>query len=272
MSRNVTLGLIQADTELGNVKKNVEKGINLVYEAAEKGAQVIQLPELFTTGYNNKILGQRFNQLAEKINGPSISAFAQAAKENGVYIMVGYVEEREMPGILYNSTAFIGPDGKVIDSYAKTHVWAGEKLYFNKGNDFPIYHTDYGVFAPNICYDCAFPEVGRIYALKGAELLLVSSAWRIEDEDLWDHNLIGRATESLVFVSGVNRVGHEDSLHLIGKSKVLAPRGNIIKEAPMDQEDILIVTIDLDEIKDYRRDCLHMHDRRPELYSILSSL
>ncbi|WP_258358570.1 nitrilase-related carbon-nitrogen hydrolase [Moorella sulfitireducens] len=272
MPRKVTLGLIQADTEIGNVKANVEKGVKLIAAAAAKGAQVVILPELFTTGYNTSILGPRFIQLAENINGPSITAFAAAAKENGVYVMVGFVEERGVPGVVYNSAAFISPEGKVIDSYAKTHLWGGERIYFAKGNNFPIYQTEYGLFAPGICYDVGFPEVGRLYALKGAELMLVISAWRIEDADIWENNCIARATDNLFFVAGCNRVGYEDNLHLIGKSKVLAPRGHYVAQAPMDKEDILIATIDLDEIKEARRECLYMIDRRPELYGPLASL
>lgn len=269
MSREVTLGIIQADTKIMKVKENVEKGVGLIAEAAKKGANIVVLPELFTTGYNSDILGKHFIDLAETTEGPSISAFREAAKENGVYLQVGYVENRGVPGVVYNSAAFIAPDGSLIDSYAKTHVWAGEKMYFHSGNIIPTYETDFGKVSPSICYDIGFPEYGRIQALKGAELILVSTCYRIQDEDLWRNGCTARALDNLYFVAGSNRVGHEGDLHLIGESRIVGPRGDVIVKAPRDEECILVHTIDLDEVEQARKECLYMLDRRPEIYQAI---
>ncbi|MGI6596719.1 MAG: nitrilase-related carbon-nitrogen hydrolase [bacterium] len=267
--RNVTIGLVQADTILGNVKANVEKGVELVAQASQKGAQIVVFPELFTTGYS---LGQRHVSLAEKASGPSISAFCEAAKENGVYIQVGFAEARKIPGMIYNSLAFIDPEGKLLGSYAKTHLYAGERMHFCSGSDLPVYRTDYGVFAPLNCYDIGIPELSRIFALKGAECLLVSSAWCKEDEDIWDNNCIARSTDNLCYMAACNRVGWEEDLHLIGKSKFMAPRGHVISQAPVDEETILVETLDLDTLAEERHRCLYFLDRRPELYQPLVEL
>lgn len=270
MAKNITLGIIQTDTEVDEVKKNVEKGIELVAQAAQKGAQLVLMPELFTTGYNPVLLGRRYADLAEKKDGWSVSMFRQAAKENNVYVQVGYVESRGVPGVVYNSVMFIGPDGELIDSYAKAHLFAGERLYFSKGDVFPYYDTDFGRVAAAVCYDIAFPEYGRIQALQGTELILCSSAWRIQDYDIWQNNCAARATDNLYFVAGCNRVGHEADLHLFGESRIVAPRGNLVVKAPMDEECILVHTIDLDDVREARKECLYMIDRRVDLYGPLT--
>lgn len=267
MSRNVTISLAQADTLLGDVQANVERGVGLVHKAAQAGAQIVVLPELFTTGYN---LGPRYISLAEPANGPSIQAFREAARENGVYVQVGYIEERGVPGMIYNSAAFISPEGALLGSYAKSHLFAGERLYFCRGNDTPVYRTEYGVFASIICYDIGIPELSRIFALKGAECLLVSAAWCQADEDIWDANCIARATDNLCYMAACNRVGDEAGLKLIGKSKFMAPRGHVLQEAPLGREALLTATLDLDTLAKERQRCLYFLDRRPELYGLLT--
>ena len=99
MSRNVTIALAQCDTVLGNKQANIEKGAALVHDAAKQGAQIVVLPELFLTGYDLK---ERYTALAEPLHGPSMQEFCHMAKENGVYLQVGFVEERTIPGVIYN--------------------------------------------------------------------------------------------------------------------------------------------------------------------------
>ena len=267
MSKKVTISLVQADTVLGNKQANLEKGAGMIAAAAAQGAQIVVLPELFLTGYDLK---EGYLAAAEPSSGPSIHAFQEMARENGVYLQVGYVEERDVPGVLYNSVAFISPEGKLLGSYAKSHLFAGERLYFARGNDTPVYHTDYGVFASIICYDIGICELSRLYALKGAECLLVSAAWCEQDEDIWDHNLIARSTDNLCYMAACNRQGMEGDLHLIGKSKFMAPRGHVIKEAGRDVDEILTATLDLDTIREERHRGLYFLDRRPEMYGLLT--
>lgn len=264
MARKVTIALVQSDTTLGDKRLNIEKGAILAKKAKEMGANIAVFPELFLTGYN---LQQDYVKNAEQIDGPSIKEFCNIAKENNMYIQVGFVEERRVPGVIYNSVAFLSPDGGIKGRYAKSHLFAKERLFFARGNDMPIFETEYGRFAPLICYDIGICELSRIYALNGAECLLISAAWCERDEDLWDHNLIARSCDNLCFAAACNRCGYErDSLHLIGKSKFMAPRGSVIKEAPCDEECVLTETIDLDEVSEARQRCLYLLDRRPELY------
>jgi predicted amidohydrolase len=267
MSRNVTIGIVQTDTEIGNKKANVEKGVAKVQEAARAGAQVVVLPELFVTGYSQIILQDKLYTLAEPVDGPSVQAFAEAAKENDVYVIVGFPESRGVPGIIYNPAAFFGPDGKLIGCHSKTHLFSTETQWFRAGNEHRVYPTDLGNIAVIICFDMGFPEVGRVLALKGAELVFVPSAWMLADLDLWTHNLSGQATANLFYMVGANRVGWEGDLHLFGGSKIVAPRGNTVVESPHDEETILVHTIDLDKIVEARSVVRHIDARRPELYA-----
>jgi predicted amidohydrolase len=109
MSRDVTIATVQANTEIANKEANVEKGVAKVEEAAKAGAEVVVLPELFLTGYNQQILGARQYDLAEPMDGPSMRVFAEAARENDVYVIVGFPENKGVPGVIYNSAAIFGP-------------------------------------------------------------------------------------------------------------------------------------------------------------------
>lgn len=267
MARYVTLGIVQADTEIGNKAANLQKGVAKIEEAARAGAQVVVLPELFLTGYSQVILRDRLYKLAEPVDGPSLRTFAQAAKENDVYVIVGFPEDRGVPGVIYNSAAFFGPDGELIGCHAKTHLFSTELQWFRAGREHLVHRTDIGNIAVIICFDMGFPEVGRVLALNGAEIVFVPSAWMLEDLDLWTHNLNGQATANLLYMVGANRVGWEGDLHLFGGSKVVAPRGHTVAEAPHDEETVLVHTIDLDKIVEARSVVKHIAARRPELYA-----
>ena len=267
MTKNVTIAIVQADTEVGNKEANVEKGVAKVEVAAKTGAEVVVLPELFLTGYNQLILGDKQYSLAEPVDGPSMRVFAEAARENDVYVIVGFPENKGVPGVIYNSAAFFGPGGELIGCHAKTHLFSTEQRWFRAGNEHRVYSTDLGNIGVIICFDMGFPEVGRVLALNGAEIVFVPSAWMLEDLDLWTHNLSGQATANLLYMVGANRVGWEGDLHLFGGSKIVAPRGHTVAEAPHDEEAILVQTIDLDKIVEARSVVRHIVARRPALYA-----
>lgn len=272
MSRLLTLALVQMAARLGDLKTNLEQVLALTREAAAKGARLIVFPELILTGYNQDLLGAKLLELALQRGDEPIQRLAYTASEHGVYLVVGFVERREIPGVIYNSVVFCGPNGEVIDTYAKSHLWGPERLYFRRGQTLPIYQTEFGKLGLLICYDIGFPEVARIVSLRGAEILLAPSAWIREDEDLWSLHLRARALDNLMFVAGVNHVGTEGDLRYIGQSMVINPRGHILACSGTDQEDILVATIDLDEVTAARRRALHWTDRRPELYGLIADL
>ncbi|NLY66284.1 MAG: carbon-nitrogen hydrolase [Tissierellia bacterium] len=269
MSRKVNIGIIQFESVLGDVEHNVTKAAELIKEAANKGANIVCLPELFATGYNLSILKEKVAGLSIEYYDYTFDKMSQAAKENNVYVLASFGEIRETPGIVYNSTIVFDDEGKKIGSFAKSHLWALDRLYFREGSEYPVFNTKYGKIGIMICYDAGFPEVARALCLGGAEIIFIPAAWRIQDVDMWDLNVAQRALENILFTVGVNRVGKEEDLHLFGKSKICNPRGTVIAELPMDQEVVEVVTIDLDDINKFRTEISYLRDRKPQIYTKL---
>lgn len=269
MSKEVNIGIIQFEAKLADVEHNVEKAVDMIKEAADKGANIVCLPELFSTGYNLRILKEKSAELSIEYYDYTMKRMSEAAKENEVYLLASFGEIRDMPGIVYNSTILFDDQGNEQGSFAKSHLWALDRLYFKEESDYPVFDTKYGKIGVVICYDVGFPESVRSLCLEGAEIVFVPSAWRIQDEDMWDLNLPQRALENILFTVGVNRVGKEEDLHMFGKSKVCDPRGKVIAELPMDEEVVEVITIDLDEINKYRTEISYLRDRKPQIYGKL---
>ena len=265
MTRIVTLGLGQVEPVLGEPEANVEKLLRFTAEAVESGSDLVIFPELVLTGYNPELLGECMLRLALSVEDEMIQRLAKAAGEHRVYLVFGFIERRTIPGVLYNSIAICGPEGKVLGTYAKSHLFSAENLHFRPGTDLGVLPMNFGMVGPMICMDIGYPEVARILALQGAELLFAPSAWIKEDEDLWPLHLRARALDNLAFVAGINRVGTEGNLHFIGRSMVCDPRGHVLAELGSD-EGLLLTQVDLDEVALARRRALHWTGRRPELY------
>ncbi|WP_407702997.1 nitrilase-related carbon-nitrogen hydrolase [Virgibacillus tibetensis] len=270
MSKKVSIGIIQMESHLGDVEANLEKAVKMIKEAVEKGSNIVCFPELFSTGYHLAYLKEKTNELGMKYFDETVETLSGAARKYGVYIIAPIVEERELNGVAYNSALVFDKDGSLMGSMAKTHLWALERFYFKEGSEFPVFKTEHGNIGIAICYDAGFPEVSRSLCLQGADIVFVPSAWRIEDEDMWDLNLPQRALENLFFTVGVNAVNKKHDLHLFGKSKVCNPRGKIIKELPSDQEVVEVVEIDLGDIAKYRTEISYLRDRKPIIYNLLT--
>ena len=174
-----------------------------------------------------------------------------------------------MPGVVYNAAVLLSGDGEVLGSFSKVHLILSERLYFRAGDEYPVFETDFGKIGLMICYDSGFPEVARILALQGAEIVFAPCAFRKADKHMWDIYFKARALENTFFVAATNRVGHEGDLHLFGSAVVSNPAGVLIAESPEDQENLLVVDVDLDEVRTRRARIPFLRDRRPELYSAL---
>jgi predicted amidohydrolase len=269
MARKLNLALVQMEPKLGDLQANLKRVIDRTEESARRGAQLIIFPELILTGYHQELLGDRLVQLALSSEDEPIRRLAQTAGQLGVYLVAGFAERRRIPGVVYNSIVLCSPGGSVQGTYAKSHLFASEKLHFRQGETLEVQRTPYGVIGPMICMDIGFPEVARILSLEGAELLVAPSAWIQEDADIWPLLLQSRALDNLAFVAGINRVGVEGELHFIGRSMLVDPRGRILAELG-GGEDILLAEIDLDEVIAARRRAPRFTGRRPELYEPIS--
>lgn len=272
MERMVNIGLLQFKAKLGDVKYNVEHAVEMIEKAAKGGAQIVCLPELFATGYNLQILEEKTLTLGFEYFEYIKEEMSKAAKMNQVYVIAPTVEIRDMAQIGYNSALMFSDEGELMGSFAKSHVWALEGVYFREGNEYPVFETKYGKVGIMICYDSGFPEACRSLTLNGAEIVFIPSAWRIEDMDMWDLNVPQRALENLLFTVGVNMVSNDENLQLFGKSKVCNPRGTIVKELPMNQESCTVVSIDLNDVRKYRDEIPYLRDRKPGIYGKVTEL
>ncbi len=264
MTRLVNFAVVQMHPRLGELAANLETILAQIKESAAKGANFIIFPELALTGYNPVMLGDRLMSLACHAQDEPIQQLAQAAQEYQVYLAVGFIEKRKLPGVVYNSIALCDPDGSVR-TYAKSHLFSAENLFFRPGSKLKVWKTAFGKVGPLICMDIGYPEVPRILGLQGAEFFIAPSCWIDADADIWPLHLQARALDNLAFVVGCNRVGVEGDLNFIGQSMLVDPRGRILARLG-DQEDVLYASIDLDEVETARRRALHWTLRRPEMY------
>lgn len=281
-SRIVTIGLIQtaaSESAAANMKKAAEK----IREAAEQGASIVCLQELYRTRYFAQEDDKDFSALAETIPGVSTKMFSALAKELNV-VVIAPVFERGQDGKFYNSAAVIDADGKLLPTYRKIHVPYDprfyEKTYFRDGNlGYRVYKTKYANFSVLICYDQWFPEAARICTLMGAEIIFYPTAigtikgneppegdW----QDAWETVQRGHAISNSVHVAAVNRVGEEGELKFWGSSFVADSFGNIIKKASNEKEELLISEVDLGENKITQDTWGFLRNRRPDTYDLIS--
>lgn len=270
MERQFKIALVQYQSVLGDLQKNADRAVEMVREAAAKGAKIVCFPEMFNTGYNFQLIGDGFHNCGETIDGHTITRLQKVAKECACYVIAPITLEKKVKGVFYNAAVVIDDEGVVLGDYSKHHLWAAERYYFRAGEDIPVFDTKYGKIGVMICYDAGFPETARVLTLKGAELIFMPSAWRIQDWDMWNLNIPQRALENTLYVAGVNRFGHEDDLYMFGNSKVADWRGRIIAESKEEKEEIVYAEIDLDQLTKARLDIHYLKDRRPDSYKLLS--
>lgn len=270
MERQFKIALVQYQSVLGDLQKNADRAVEMVREAAAKGAKIVCFPEMFNTGYNFQLIGDGFHNCGETIDGHTITRLQKVAKECACYVIAPITLEKKVKGVFYNAAVVIDDEGVVLGDYSKHHLWAAERYYFHAGEDIPVFDTKYGKIGVMICYDAGFPETARVLTLKGAELIFMPSAWRIQDWDMWNLNIPQRALENTLYVAGVNRFGHEDDLYMFGNSKVADWRGRIIAESKEEKEEIVYAEIDLDQLTKARLDIHYLKDRRPDSYKLLS--
>ena len=269
-------------------EKSIEKADKLVREAAEKGANVILLPELFETWYFCQERRYESYELALPLNeNPAVKHFSALAKELGVVLPISFYERDET--VLYNSLAMIDADGTILGVYRKTHIpddhFYQEKFYFTPGDTgFKVWDTKFGRIGAGICWVQWFPEAARCMALMGAELLLyptaIGSEPIIECDSMphWQRCMQGHAAANLMPVIAANRVGTEtvtpdddnshqsSALTFYGSSFITDGVGAIAECADRQSDCVLVHEFDLDELRDMRMSWGVFRDRRPEMY------
>ncbi len=285
MEKKFTIALVQIGLN-GTPEKNLTKSIDWVRKAASKGAQVICLPELYSSFYFCQKEDTEYFSFAEELYTTSFKAFSSLAKELKVVIIVPFFEKRAM-GLYHNTAYIIDADGSEAGLYRKMHIPDDplfyEKFYFTPGDiGFKAFQTKYGKIGTLICWDQWYPEGARLTALQGAEVLFYPTAigWHPSEKaeygkkqfDAWQTVQRGHAVANGVFVAAVNRVGFEqpikelDGLEFWGSSFIAGPQGEIIAQASTDKEEILLAEIDRELMEDVRQNWPFLRDRRIDAY------
>ena len=261
--RNIRLAMVQSASLLQQVSFNIGHAIASMEQASRKGADLIVFPELYTTGYDMKCIGTAYELLGETVEENTVQAFAAAARSCQMNVVISM--PLKTGAGLYNSAAIIDRQGRIAGDYGKTHLWAEEKRFFAPGNEYPVYELDLGKLGVMICYDAGFPEVARMLALQGAELIVTPAAFAMVHKRRWDIYFQARALENSCFVAGINGVG--GALEpLFGNNKLFGPEGNLIMEGTLHQEEMQIVELDLAQVTVCRENYSYLSQLRMDTY------
>jgi len=284
------IGIIQhrCEADVSTNIKRIETGIR---DAARQGAELIVLQELHNSLYFCQTENTALFDLAEPIPGPSTDRFGQLAKELGVVIVTSLFERRAV-GLYHNTAVVIEKDGTIAGKYRKMHIPDDpayyEKFYFTPGDlGFHPISTSVGVLGVQVCWDQWYPEGARLMALQGAQLLIYPTAIGYESSDTpdeqerqreaWMTVQRGHAVANGLPVIAVNRTGHEadpsgqtNGIQFWGSSFVAGPQGEMLYQAPKDEETVAIIDIDLQRSENVRRWWPFLRDRRIEEFDGLT--
>lgn len=279
----VKLGLVQTyatDSKADNLARHIE----LIRNAAAKGAQIVCLQELFLTPYFCKREDTELFDLAEEIPGATTEQFQALAKELGVVIIASLFEKRA-PGLYHNTAAIIDADGAYLGKYRKMHIpedpGFNEKFYFTPGDlGYKVWDTKFGRIGVLICWDQWYPEGARLAAMSGAQILFYPTAigWLKSEKDelgvaqhcAWETVQRGHAVANGCFVAAVNRVGFEEETEFWGRSFVANPYGEIVAKASTSDEEVLLHDVNLKDVEDFRRIWPFFRDRRIDTYDAIT--
>lgn len=240
----LNIGLIQFESELVQPETNRSRALRMIEDAAAQGANIICLPELFSTGYNQDIVGPRLPEFQTRPEGEFVQPFCETARRLNVGLIVPIPEQNPDGEGTYNSAVFIDPSGKIAGVQRKVHLFEKERNYFLPGEAFHTFQMFGTTVSAAICYDASFPESVRTMVLMGAEVIFAPSAWRVEDRIEWDLVSRARALENSVYVCFLNRVGVEEDVHMFGESRILDNGGKVLIQAGLDREETIIHEID----------------------------
>lgn len=276
----VKIGTVQMSC-VADKAANLAKAIEQIHIAANKGAQIVCLQEIFSTLYFCDVEDYDNFQLAEPIPGPSTDALAAVAAELGVVIVASLFEKRTQ-GIYHNTTAVIDADGSYLGKYRKMHIPDDpgyyEKFYFTPGDlGYRVFKTKFATIGVLICWDQWYPEAARITALMGAEILFYPTAigWAKTQDDptnteqynAWQTIQRSHAVANGIPVVAVNRVGEEADMTFWGGSFIANPFGSLIYKASHDAEETEVTEVDLGQSDYYRTHWPFMRDRRVDSYA-----
>ncbi|MEM8679003.1 MAG: carbon-nitrogen hydrolase [Planctomycetota bacterium] len=286
MTANASIALLQMSCNASR-DANLQHASDMAGEAAQRGATVICLPELFLGPYPCQTEDAARFAEAEPIPGPTTAALQELAQRLQV-VLIASLFERRAAGLYYNTCVTLDADGQLCGKYRKMHIPDDplyyEKFYFTPGDlGYRAFPTRAGTIGTLICWDQWFPEAARLTAMQGAELLVYPTAigWHPSERqseghaqlDSWITVQRSHAIANGCFVAAVNRVGHEGAedggIDFWGHSFVCHPSGEILVQGDQ-QEAILMAEIDLREVERQRTHWPFFRDRRVDSYAELT--
>lgn len=287
MARTITVAAAQTGPVLSDdIGPGVAQACRMVEEGAGKHVDIICFSELFLTPFFPNRLEKNFEKWFIELSDARLRPLLETAKKNKIALLLPFGEKRGRN--FHNATAVFAKDGRLVGTYRKTHIPAifpselkggtgsYEKFYFTPGDDFPVFDVDGVKIGIQICYDRKFPEGSRMLAVRGAEIIFMPicaasyGESKLRDK-AWDLPLRARAYENGTFVVAVNRAGDEHGRRHLGHSMIVSPiGGEILLEAGEEKSELLVQTIDLDDVRVAQTSLPWWRDRRPELYADLA--
>jgi len=280
MTKQVTVAATQMSCTRDSIA-NIENAKKLTRQAANDGAQIILIQELFESVYFPCLnRPEEFTMAKPYKDNPLLQEMSVLAKELSVVLPTSFFEKDN--NTYYNSLAVIDADGSISEPYRKSHIPDGpgyeEKYYFHPGNTgFKVFETKYAKIGVGICWDQWFPEASRIMALNGAELLFYPTAIgsepdtpELDSRDSWQLVMQGHSAANTLPVIASNRIGTETnekfSMTFYGSSFITDGTGVKVKECSRDNEEYIIHKFDLDSLQEHRSSWGFFRDRRTDLY------
>jgi N-carbamoylputrescine amidase len=285
--KSISVGLVQMRIS-AEPDHNFDRAISLVRRAAEAGAKIVCLPELFRTPYFCQTEDHAHFQLAEAIPGPSTDRLSSLAAELQIVLIASLFEKRA-EGIYHNTAAVLDADGRYLGKYRKMHIPDDplfyEKFYFTPGDlGFKVFQTKHARVGVLICWDQWFPEAARLTAMRGAEILFYPTAigWHPSEKaehgtaqhQSWELMQRSHAVANGCFVCAANRTGHEGAteggIEFWGQSFHAGPNGEILSKAGVQDEEVLLQELDLGQLDISRTHWPFLRDRRIDAYGDLT--
>ncbi len=258
-------------------EENIAKMDSLIREAADAGAKLILMPELFEGRYfPQEQREEDFSRAQAAESHQTLAHYQALAHELAVVLPVSFFERDKQA--LYNSVAVIDADGTELGIYRKSHIPDGpgyqEKFFFRPGDTgFRSWKTRYATIGVAICWDQWFPEAARAMVLKGAEILLYPTAIgsepqddTLDTKDPWQRVMQGHAVANAATVVAANRCGVENAITFYGSSFICDQRGDMLAESSRQEEGFILASVDLEAQRMYRDSFGFFRDRRPDLY------
>jgi predicted amidohydrolase len=269
--REITAAAIQMSST-PNKDENFDTAERLIRSAVSSGSDLIALPEL----WNCHGLEDVYKENAEPIPGPTTEFLAGLAGELGVYLLGGSILEGDPQSTkLHNTSTFFGPDGGMSAVYRKIHLFdvkAPDREYLESriiaaGTEIVTAKAGAATIGLSVCYDVRFPELYRLLALRGAEILAVPAAFTLQTgKDHWTLLLRARAVENQAYVVAPAQWGRKaDGRWTYGRSIIVDPWGTVLAQCP-DRDGYALATLDLDYLDRFREEFPAFENRCPEAY------